>query len=93
MRWFKILILAILVSVLGFGLFNLLQEKRKLAKEAESLREIFNTLERENKNLSARIEYFKNPENLLKELKSQFNYREADEGLIIIVPNATGTRD
>jgi len=32
------------------------------------------------------IEYFSNPKNLAKELKSKFNYKNPGEKLIIVVP-------
>ncbi len=69
-----------------------MSERRSLSREVNELKSEFQALQEENQELTARIEYFKNPENLLKEIKSQFNYREQGEGLIIIVPNATATR-
>lgn len=69
-----------------------MSEKRALRKEVAELRSELKNLESENRELISKIEYFKKPENLLKEIKSQFNYREEGEGLIIIVPNATATR-
>jgi len=86
----KIVILAVLI-VLGFGLFRLFRERSALTGEVKKIRAEFEILTEENKELEARIEYFKNPANLVKEIKSQFNYREEGEKLIIIVPNATST--
>lgn len=77
---------------MGLGGYGLMGEKRGLKNEVTELRGEFEALEKENRELVARIKYFENPENLLKEIKSQFNYREQGEGLIIIVPNATSTR-
>ena len=92
MRWSKILILFVIAVLMGWGIYGLLREKATLTKNLEALKSNFDALENENKSLTAGIEYFKRPENLLKELKSQFNYREAGEKLIIVVPNATTTR-
>jgi cell division protein FtsB len=86
----KIIVLAVLI-VLGFGLFRLFREKEALTGEVKKMRAQFESLTEENKDLAAKIEYFKNPANLLKEIKSQFNYREEGEKLIIIVPGATSS--
>lgn len=78
------IILAVIV-LLGGGAYDLLEDSASLRKEAESLEVSLNKLQEENKDLISRMEYFQHPENLLKELKSQFNYREVGEELIIIV--------
>ena len=78
-----------IVLALGWGIFNLNKSKKELETEFNNLESKFLTLEKENKTLAARVEYFKIPENLLKELKAQFNYKEAGEELIIIVPPKT----
>ena len=86
MSWWKLVIAGVIALVLGAGIYGLINEKNNLEKKAAGFRAEFEGLEKENKELSARIKYFENPENLLKEIKSQFNYREQGEGLIIIVP-------
>ena len=91
MSLWKILVVLIVVALLGWGVYNLVQEKNSLGREAGELSEVLKSLEEENRTLTSKIEYFQNPENLLKEVKSQFNYREEGEGLIIIVPNVTNT--
>ncbi|MFH0712333.1 MAG: septum formation initiator family protein [Candidatus Jorgensenbacteria bacterium] len=91
MNWWRIIIIAVIIVVLGLGIYSLIREKSVLGREVAGLRSEFQKLEKENRELTSRIEYFANPENLLKEIKSQFNYREQGEGLIIIVPNKTAT--
>ncbi len=89
----------ILVGIAGFltlGFFNLSAKKDELDKEIQKLIVDLNDLKKENAFLSSSLEYFKEPKNLLKELKSQFNYIESGEKLIIVVPrsvNTTSTRD
>ena len=61
-------------------------EKKDLNKEINGLKATLNDYEKENKTLNSKIEYFSHTENLLKELKSQFNYRDPSEKMIIIVP-------
>ena len=89
MRWAKILVLISVFMLFGWGIYDLIIEKRVLKKDLAGLQANINVLESENKSLLESIEYFKRPENLLKELKSQFNYRQAGEGLIIIVSTST----
>ena len=91
--WQWLIILAV-VGLLGVGAYDLLEDSASLKKEAEALEVSLNKLQEENKDLISRMEYFQHPENLLKELKSQFNYREIGEGLIIIVSdNSTSTNE
>lgn len=82
----------IIVAVLGWGVYDLKQERSALQGDVDVLRERVEGLKNDNKRLASDIEYLKNPENLVKELKAQFNYRAPDEKLLIIVPNPTGTR-
>lgn len=44
------------------------------------------SLEEENRELLSDIRYFSKVENLIKELRSRFNYRFPDEKFIIVVP-------
>ena len=85
------MIIVVIVVVLGLGIYSLMREKQGLEREVAGLRSEFRNLEKENRELNSRIEYFASSENLLKEIKSQFNYCEQGEGLIIIVPNKTAT--
>jgi len=82
LRW---VIVLIIVSLLGAGGYNLVQTNKTLEKKVIELTEEARKIKEENKKLTSQIEYLKNPHNLLKEIKSNFNYREADEKLIIIV--------
>ena len=94
MSWWQWLIILAVVGLLGVGAYDLLEDSASLRKEAEALEVSLNKLQEENKDLISRMEYFQHPENLLKELKSQFNYREIGEGLIIIVSdNSTSTNE
>jgi len=86
------LLLAVVFVFLSFGIYNLVVEKKDLSKEISDLKATLNNYEKENNNLNSKIEYFNHPENLLKELKSQSNYRNPSEKLIIIVPSSTQSR-
>ncbi len=92
MKFWKFSVFVIVAILLGWGIYNLVVEKKNLEKEVDELNISLKTLKDENQSLVSIIEYFKNPENLLKELKSQFNYKETGEKLIIVVPGATSTQ-
>ena len=82
-------IILTLLILLGWGVHNLIGKKNALQEDVVKLTASTSALVKENKELLEQIEYFKRPENVLKELKSQFNYREEGERLIIIVPGGT----
>ena len=86
MNIWKTIVFILVLIVLGIGMYNLRSENQALEHNVGSLSATVSGLESENKSLLERIAYFRNPENLLKELKSQFNYREQGEEMIIIVP-------
>jgi cell division protein FtsB len=56
---------------------------RNLAGETKSLQDRLNLLRIDSARLKADIEYFSNPENIEKELRSKFNYKNPGEKLII----------
>lgn len=85
-------ILVAVIGLLGWGVSDIVLRGRELQQEESKLSERLESIEEENALLAAEIEYYRNPENLIKELKSQFNYREGGEKLIIIVPESTSTR-
>jgi len=92
MNFWKAGVLVVILAVLALGIYSLVSKNQALGKKAGELGASLQKLQDENDYLASQIKYFEHPENLLKELKSQFNYREAGEKLIIIVPSATGTR-
>lgn len=94
MKIWQIVIVILLLALFGWVGFGLYRDRAVFSRDLTELSEKVTALRSENESLSERIEYFRHPENLLKELKSQFNYRAEGEKLIILVPgigNATGT--
>ncbi|MDP3725027.1 MAG: septum formation initiator family protein [Nanoarchaeota archaeon] len=91
MSLWKILAAVLIILLAGAGILNLWREKRELGKGGEELKAELSGLLEENKKLKEEARYFEDEENLLKEAKSQFNYRAPDEKLIIIVPKSTST--
>lgn len=87
-RFLKILIIVALIGFLGWGAYNLETQNRHLETKLNNLKANLEILEKENQSLKENIDYFSHLDNLVKELKSQFNYRQPDEKLIIIIPRA-----
>jgi len=88
----KIAIVIVMVGLLGWGVSDVFFRERELRKDEMKLSDRLQALEKENASLSASIEYYQSPENLIKELKSQFNYREEGENLLIVVPSEEGRK-
>lgn len=81
----------IMIAFLGYQLFNLYFQHIDLEKSSEKLNTQISSLKNENENLNSDIKYFSNPVNLEKELKSQSNYKESGEKLIIVIPQKTAS--
>lgn len=56
---------------------------RNLSRDAGSLADKLNLLKADSASLKEDLEYYKSPENLEKELRSRFNYKNPGEKLII----------
>jgi hypothetical protein len=85
----KLALTAVVLAFLAFLGVQIYSFSRRIsAREAE-----YEAFAREQKNvegnynmLRAELDYFLRPENLEKELRARFNYRGAEEKMIIIVP-------
>ncbi|MBI3638500.1 hypothetical protein HY227_02040 [Candidatus Wolfebacteria bacterium] len=84
MRLIIMIILTIVLVVVLIQAYFILKEKNSLGVESKNLDGKLESLTKENGNLRAEIEYFSHPENLVKELRSKFNYRKPDEKMKII---------
>lgn len=49
----------------------------------------YEALKKDNQQTEKEIQYYENPENRLKEARSQFNFKEPGERLLIVVPTVT----
>jgi cell division protein FtsL len=94
MNWiWKTIIIVAVILLIGFGVYKLWIQNDELESEIEKLSASLLDIENENRDLEYKIDYFENPDNLLKEVKSQFNYREVGEEIIIVVPGNNGEND
>jgi len=85
-RYFIIAALTAAIGFAGYQIYGLFGEYRELSKEEKTFREESETLSQENDELGARIEYLADPENLINEIKSRFNYRLPGERTILVAP-------
>lgn len=85
----KIIIVVLLVVGIVFVGYHAYQFWLKKTESEEKFSELQNRLDSlraENKQTEDDLKYYSNEANLLKELRSQFNYRLPDEKTIIVVP-------
>ena len=80
------IVLAVIVTLMAIQVYNLNNKKTALKTNLEKVTSQTDNLEKENKKLQADLDYFADPLNLIKELKSKFNYKKPGEKLIIVVP-------
>lgn len=89
MKILKILLFVVILGILVWGFYRLKLEREVFTEEVQKLRETADSLKKENVSLVEKIEYFKNPENLVKELRAQLNYKKEGENMIIVIPPKT----
>lgn len=87
MRKVLVIVLCLVLSALIWQLYQLYLQNKKLNENFAAIDDKFRVLQEENSLLLADLEYFSEPENLEKELRSRFNYKSPGEKLIIIVPS------
>ncbi len=91
MRFLKLSLIAALVAILTWAGYSLVQQKNKIREEITNLSEATKKLNNENASLQNSIKYLELPENLVKESKARFNYRNNGEQMIIVVPETSST--
>ena len=72
--------------LLSYQLYKLIGEHRSVSGELKGTEGQLNAALKENTDLQADLEYFKNQENLAKELKSKADFKRSGEEMLIIVP-------
>jgi len=86
MKFVAIVILVIVLIGISAQIYFILKERNQLKTELDGLNSRIGALAKENADLNSDIEYFSYPENLEKELKTKFNYKEPGEKMMIIIP-------
>lgn len=80
-----VILILVLIGI-SAQIYLILKESNGLKKDLDYLNGRMSALVKENSDLKSEIEYFSIPENLEKELKSRFNYKEVGEKMMIVVP-------
>lgn len=88
-----IVFLALILGFLGWGIYGFVLENRELAEKAAELEVKTAVLKESIAKSESEIKYYSDEANLLKELKSQFNYREPGEKLMIVIPASSTKLD
>lgn len=90
----KIAIAGALLLFLVFALWQIYvfhgRRAEARARYEAVARELLDARE-DNDRLKAELEYYSKPENLEKELRARFNYRDPGEKTLIFVPSSTST--
>lgn len=74
----------VLMGFLSVQLYNFYNGNNAMADKLETASAEAQKLQLENQQLQADLEYFAEPENIAKELKSRFDYKKPGEKLIKI---------
>lgn len=80
------LLLGVLILAAGFELYGVYDAYAGAEANHSELKAKLDVLKKENGELEAEVSYLNIPENLLKELRTRFNYKFPGEKSIIIVP-------
>ena len=81
---------AVAMIFLSYHIYNANLVRADLAGKLGNLQSSVEGIEKDNEKLKGDIEYFSDPHNLEKELRSRFNYRAPNEKMIIVVPPGEG---
>ena len=76
----------------GFQLYKAYANERALNAELQKVQSETTALINNNQNLTQQINYYADPYNLEKKLRSETNYRLPNEKLIITTPSATSSQ-
>lgn len=85
-RFLKIIVVIAIFCFLAWGMFGLNKQNNFLKTKLRDLDASAQNLQKENQSLQEQIKYFSFPENLLKEARTLFNYRQPGEKMFIVVP-------
>lgn len=93
MKLVGVIIAGVLVLLVAVQLVPFLQYEKRAASDLKALQKKIDEANAKREELQADIDYYAKPENIEKELKARFNYKNPGETLLIIVPktNASGT--
>jgi cell division protein FtsB len=90
-EWWKLVPAGLIILLLGWGMYRLVDQRSKINSEIADLQSKFDALKKDNEKTEQDVRYYENPENRLKEARAQFNFKSPGENLLIVVPTITTT--
>ncbi len=78
-------LLLVLICVLGMQIYTLLSQTRAAQKNFAEVENKLKEARADQSAFTADLDYYLNPQNLRKELKGRFNYKEPGEKMLILV--------
>lgn len=78
-----------ILIVVGYQFYGTFKNYRDLSGQLAEVQTAAAVLEEEHQKMQREVRYFSRVENLIKELRSRFNYRFPGETLIIVAPKST----
>ena len=86
MKFAAVVILSGLLLVLGMQIYAFLGKEGTTRQDFSDFKAKLESAKLDQTKFQAELNYYLNPVNLEKELRARFNYRSADEKLLILVP-------
>lgn len=86
MKLFFCFFMVITIIGLGVNMWRLYFQQREMNEELRSLYKVVDPLRLESKQILDDIRYYQHSDNLVKELRQQYNYIYPHEELIIVIP-------
>ena len=91
MKIAAIVVLSMLLIFLGVHLYGFIVQEHQLSAELADVKTRLATSQADEVSLQEEDQYLANPENLEKEIRARFNYKNPGEKMIIIVPLGSTT--
>ena len=92
LRYWRWIVYGLVVLILGWGLWSLVSAKNAYQTQEAALSAELSKMHSQNIDLQNELDSLKNPQNVINILKSQTNYVEQGQHLIIItMPNSTSS--
>jgi len=85
-NYFIFIALIVAIGFVGYQIYGVTKNYRNLLIESRIAKSEAEALKQENMEIRAKIERLQEPENLVQEIKRQFNFRRPGERTIIVAP-------
>jgi cell division protein FtsL len=76
----------VLIALVGFSIYKETQKKKQVQQQIDQLKEEAKRIERENNNLTDKINYLQSKDFQEKEARDKFNLQNPSESVVVINP-------